>query len=370
LKIFEANNTVIDPDGCVQVRGAREHNLKDVSVDIPRDSLVVFSGVSGSGKSSLAFGTLYAEAQRRYLESVSPYARRLFHQMAVPQVDSIDGLPPAVALQQQRGFPTTRSSVGSVTTLSNLLRMLYSRAGDYPKNQPLLYAESFSANTLEGACPKCHGMGKILDATEKSMVPDNRLTIRERAIAAWPTAWGGQNLRDILVSLGYNVDRPWRDLPKKDRDWILFTEEQPAVAVYAGYTPAETQRALKRKEEPSYQGTYTGARKYLLHTFATTQSALMKRRASKYIVSSDCPLCYGKRLRREALSVKFAGFDITDMSRLPIKQLNTLLMPYLAAAQPANRDASHPEKAIVVQRIVEDFIGRLSILLDLVLVAR
>lgn len=108
--------------------GAREHNLRNVDVDLPRDALVVFTGVSGSGKSSLAFGALYAEAQRRYLESVSPYARRLFHQLAVPAVDSIDGLPPAVALQQQRGAPTTRSSVGSVTTLSNLLRMLYTPA--------------------------------------------------------------------------------------------------------------------------------------------------------------------------------------------------------------------------------------------------
>lgn len=116
----------------VQVRGAREHNLKNVSLDIPRNALVVFTGVSGSGKPSLAFGTLYAEAQRRYLESVAPYARRLFHQLSGPQVDSIDGLPSAVALrQQQRGSPTTRSSVGSVTTLSNLLRMLYSRAGTY-----------------------------------------------------------------------------------------------------------------------------------------------------------------------------------------------------------------------------------------------
>ena len=119
--------------GFVRVRGARENNLKDVSLDVPRDALVVFTGVSGSGKSSLAFGTLYAEAQRRYLESVAPYARRLFHQMGVPEVDDIEGLPPAVALQQQRGTPTTRSSVGSVTTLSNLLRMLYSRAGHYPR---------------------------------------------------------------------------------------------------------------------------------------------------------------------------------------------------------------------------------------------
>src|SRR5688572_3128467 len=117
--------------GFVRVRGARTHNLKGVDVDIPRDALVVFTGVSGSGKSSLAFGTLYAEAQRRYLESVAPYARRLFHQLGEPAVDGIDGLPPAVALQQQRGAPTTRSSVGSVTTLSNLLRMLYSRSEEH-----------------------------------------------------------------------------------------------------------------------------------------------------------------------------------------------------------------------------------------------
>src|SRR6478672_3387517 len=138
---------VKDSTGFVHVRGAREHNLKNVDVDIPRDALVVFTGVSGSGKSSLAFGTLYAEAQRRYLESVAPYARRLFDQMDVPQVDSIEGLPPAVALQQHRGTPTSRSSVGSVTTLSNLLRMLLSRAGTYPPGLPMLHAEDFSPNT-------------------------------------------------------------------------------------------------------------------------------------------------------------------------------------------------------------------------------
>src|SRR6204780_3994876 len=147
--------------GFVSVKGARQHNLKNIDVVIPRDSLVVFTGVSGSGKSSLAFGTLYAEAQRRYLESVSPYARRLFHQLEVPEVDSIEGLPPAVALQQQRGSPTTRSSVGSVTTLSNLLRMLYSRAGDYPKGQVLLYAESFSPKTRAGGSPSCHRPGRV-----------------------------------------------------------------------------------------------------------------------------------------------------------------------------------------------------------------
>src|SRR5680860_14629 len=295
--------------GFVHVRGAREHNLKNVNVDIPRDALVVFTGISGSGKSSLAFGTLYAEAQRRYFESIAPYARRLIDQMGVPEVDAIDGLPPAVALQQHRGSTTSRSSVGSVTTLSNSIRLLYSRAGTYPPKQPHLHAEAFSPNTPAGACPKCYGLGRVYEVTECSMVPDDSLTIRERAVAAWPPAWHGQNLRDILVSLGFDIDRPWRELPKKDRDWILFTDEQPTALVYAGFTLAETRRALKRKEEPSYQGTFTGARRYVLHTFANTQSALIKKRVSRYLLSGLCPLCRGTRLRRESLSVTFAGVD-------------------------------------------------------------
>ena len=362
----ETETSIHADHGRVRVRGAREHNLKNVSVELPRDALVVFTGVSGSGKSSLAFGTLYAEAQRRYLESVSPYARRLFHQMPVPEVDEIDGLPPAVALQQQRGTPTARSSVGSVSTLSNSLRMLYSRAGDYPPGQELLYAESFSPNTAEGACPQCSGLGRVYEVTEQSMVPDDSLTIRERAVAAWPPAWHGQNLRDILVTMGYDVDTPWRDLPKKDRDWILFTDETPTVPVYAGLTPEETKRALKRKETPSYQGTFTGARRYVLQTFANTESASMKKRVARYMVSTECPLCRGRRLRQEALSVTFAGLDITEMSRLPLARLAQLMKPFAKGEVPADTAAAkHPEQLIVTRRIAADLCARLSVLLDM-----
>src|ERR1700743_2220355 len=127
----------------MRVRGTRQNNLKNGDVDLPRDSIVVFTGVSGSGKSSLAFGTLFAESQRRYLESVAPYARRLIDEAAFPEVASIDGLPPAFALQQQRSAGNARSSVGSVTTLSSLVRMLYSRAGCYPPGQPMLDAKIF-----------------------------------------------------------------------------------------------------------------------------------------------------------------------------------------------------------------------------------
>ncbi|WP_303635540.1 excinuclease ABC subunit UvrA [Stenotrophomonas tuberculopleuritidis] len=321
------SSCAVAASGCVEVRGAREHNLRNVDVSIPRNALVVFSGVSGSGKSSLAFGTVFAEAQRRYFESVAPYARRLIDQAGVPDVDAIDGLPPAVALQQQRGASNARSSVGSVTTLSSLVRMMYSRAGAYPAHQPMLYAEDFSPNTPQGACSTCHGLGHVYEVTEALMVPDPSLSIRERAIASWPPAWHGQNLRDILVTLGYDIDVPWKQLPKKHRDWILFTEDTPSVPVYAGFTPAETRAALKRKLEPSYMGTYTGARRYVLHTFANTQSALMRKRVSRYMEGRLCPACHGKRLKPEALSVTFAGVDIGEFMRLPLDQLADLLEP-------------------------------------------
>ena len=389
------------PSGMVRVRGAREHNLKNVDVDIPRDALVVFTGVSGSGKSSLAFSTLYAEAQRRYFESVAPYARRLIDQVGVPDVDSIEGLPPAVALQQQRGTPSTRSSVGSVTTLSSLIRMLYSRAGSYPPGQPMLYAEDFSPNTPQGACPQCHGLGRVYEVTEALMVPDPSLTIRQRAVASWPMAWQGQNLRDILVTLGYDVDVPWRDLPKKQRDWILFTEETPTVPVYAGLTPKETRVALKRKMEPSYQGTFTGARRYILHTFTHSQSALMKKRVSRFMLGSPCPLCDGKRLKHEALSVTFAGYDIGELSQMPLLQVAEVLKPVAArhyleegdeagevlthqqtreareqrVAHGASGHANAPdvrhtpnlsvEKRLAAQRIAQDLLERVSTLTDL-----
>ncbi|WP_282387308.1 MULTISPECIES: excinuclease ABC subunit UvrA [unclassified Pseudomonas] len=389
------------PAGMVRVRGAREHNLKNVDVDIPRDALVVFTGVSGSGKSSLAFSTLYAEAQRRYFESVAPYARRLIDQVGVPDVDSIEGLPPAVALQQQRGTPSARSSVGSVTTLSSLIRMLYSRAGSYPPGQPMLYAEDFSPNTPQGACPECHGLGRVYEVTEALMVPDPNLTIRQRAVASWPLAWQGQNLRDILVTMGIDVDIPWKKLPKKQRDWILFTEETPTVPVYAGLTPEETRVALKRKMEPSYQGTFTGARRYILHTFTHSQSALMKKRVSQFMRGSPCPLCEGKRLKREALSVTFAGYDIGEFSQMPLLQVAEVLRPVAAAnyleqveesgdtlshaqtrearqqrvAHGASGHASAPdvrhtpnlslEKRLAAQRIAEDLLERVSTLTDL-----
>lgn len=147
-------------DGYIRVRDAREHNLQGVDVDIPRDVVAVFTGVSGSGKSSLAFGTIYAEAQRRYFESVAPYARRLIHQVGAPKVGGITGLPPAVSLQQRRSAPTSRSSVGTITNLSNSLRMLFSRAGDYPPGAEHLDSDAFSPTRRPGPAPSATGWAR------------------------------------------------------------------------------------------------------------------------------------------------------------------------------------------------------------------
>jgi excinuclease ABC subunit A len=123
----------------------------------------------------------------------------------------------------------------------------------------MLYAESFSPNTPEGACPHCHGLGRVYDITEQTMVPDPSLTIRERAIAAWPTAWQGQNLRDILTTLGFDIDLPWKDLSKKTVTGFYLRRNNLLFLFLPGFTHKEVKAALRRKEEPSYMGTFTGA---------------------------------------------------------------------------------------------------------------
>ena len=345
------------------MRGAREHNLRGADVDIPRDALVVFTGVSGSGKSSLAFGTLYAEAQRRYFESVAPYARRLIRQVGAPRVDEVTGLPPAVALEQRRSAPTGRSSVGTVTTLSNSLRMLFSRAGRYPEGAERLDSDAFSPNTAVGACRECHGLGTVHRVTEESLVPDPSLTIREGAIAAWPGAWLGKNLRDITGTLGYDLDRPWRELPQGDRDWLLFTDEQPVVTVHPVREAGRIQRP--------YQGTYQSAKRYILHTFADTKSDTMRQRVQRFLVSADCPVCGGRRLRPEALAVTFQGYDIAGLAALPLERLAVLLRPSAEAADARDTpDAAGPgdERGVVenvAATLARDLVARIEVLTEL-----
>ncbi|UGT55698.1 ATP-binding cassette domain-containing protein [Nocardia asteroides] len=343
-------------DHLVRVRGARVHNLCDVDADMPRNALVAFTGVSGSGKSSLAFGTLYAESQRRYLESVAPYARRLLHQVEASDVDDVTGLPPTVALAQRRSSPSSRSTVGTVTAISNSLRLLMSREGDYPAGPARtgpghypagtnrLYSDAFSPNTVEGACPRCHGQGVVHEATEASMVPDPSLSIRAGAIASWPGAWQGKNLRDVLAALGYDIDRPWRELAPAAREWILFTDDQPVVTV-------EPEREPHRIQRP-YQGTYTGAARLLLRAHAESKSAATRERAARFLHTATCPLCAGRRLKPEALAVTFAGRNITELAELPLSELAEVLGP-------------HTEGAGAAAVLTQDLVSRIEVLIEL-----
>ncbi|MEU4097078.1 excinuclease ABC subunit UvrA [Streptomyces sp. NPDC026673] len=346
------NSTAHDP--YVRVRGAREHNLRNVDVDIPRDALAVFTGVSGSGKSSLAFGTIYAEAQRRYFESVAPYARRLIHQVGAPAVDDVLGLPPAVALEQRRGAPTSRSYVGTVTTLSNTLRMLFSRAGRYPEGAGPVDSDAFSPNTAAGACPVCHGLGRVHRATEELMVPDPSLSIAQGAIAAWPGAWHGKNLRDVTRTLGHDVDRPWRELPPADREWILFTDEQPVVTVHPVREAGRIQRP--------YQGTFQSARRYVMHTFADSKSPALRARAERFLESSVCPACGGSRLRPESLAVTFAGHSIAELNALQLARLAEVLRP---AARGEVDDLPEGPQRRIATALCADLVARIEVVTEL-----
>lgn len=346
----------------IGVQGARTHNLNNLTFSFPRDAVVVFTGVSGSGKSSLAFDTVFAEAQRRYFESVAPHARRLIDQASVPDVDDISGLPPAVALQQSRSGTQERSSVGSITRIAVTLRLLFSRGGVKPADTPFLAAEAFSPNNPQGACPVCQGVGLIHDVVEDDLVPDSSLSIREGAIAAWPNGWQAKNLRTILETLGYDIATPWENLSRKDKDWILYTDEHPSVPVFPGLDAGQRKKAIEEGAEPAYNGTYVSVRKHVLQRFAGGKDTV-KKRVERFVRSKSCPSCHGKRLNKHALSVTFAGYDIAQISDLTVSQLSGLLQPYAEARSEQLPEDLALREAVI--RMTSDICMRLAQLEDL-----
>nr|WP_281497020.1 excinuclease ABC subunit UvrA [Ornithinimicrobium sp. F0845] len=329
------------------------HNLRDVDVEIPRGRLVAITGVSGSGKSSLAFGTIHGEAQRRYFDSVAPFARRLIHTAIDPQVRDITGLPPAVAIEQRPAAPSSRSSVGTITTTGNTLRMLWSRCGDYPDDVAPMDSDHFSPNTAVGACPECSGLGVVHRPTEASMVPDPGLSIAQGAIAAWPGAWLGKNYRDIVATLGHDIDTPWHDLPQQSRDWILFTDEQPVVTV----VPTRDADRINRP----YQGTYSSAARYVMRTLSETRSATQRARALRFVETSPCPVCHGRRLTPDALRVTWQGLAIDEAQHLPVSRLLPVLRGRLEGLPDQGGSAGEAAERL----LLTDLVSRLAVLVTL-----
>jgi len=314
-------------DAMVRVRDAHLHNLAHVSTEFPRGQLVAFTGVSGSGKSSLAFGTVHGESQRRYLESIAPFARRLIGSAVDPQVEHVSGLPPTVALEQRTSGGGARSTVATISTLSNGIRLLYSRAGDHPAevlqlgsalHGGRLLAAAFSPNTPEGMCPRCHGTGVLHEPTEASMVPDPSLSINDGAIAAWPGAWAGKNFHDILAELDIvDLDAPWREIPRQTRDWILFTDEQPVVTV----KPVRGIDQIQR----NYEGKWQSVTRYLRRTLENSASETSRARALRYLESFTCPTCHGHRITPEAQRVSYLDRPIFELIALAAEDVLGLL---------------------------------------------
>lgn len=346
---------MVDPSSTVRVHDAHLRNLRHVSVEFPRGTLVAVTGVSGSGKSSLAFGTVHGEAQRRYLESVAPFARRLIAGAVDPKVGRIDGLPPTVALEQSRSGGGARSTVGTFSTVSNSVRLLFSRSGTYPQGLRervgRLDSDRFSPNTASGMCPTCQGTGTVHAPTEASMVPDASVSIDDGAIAAWPGAWLGKNFHDILVTLGYRTDVPWSQLSREDRDWILFTPDKPVVTVH----PVRGAHQIQR----TYDGTWRSVATYLRETLASTSSDATRRRVLSFMDHSVCPECGGRRLTADALSVTYLGLTIDELNAVPLEELAGL---FAGVASPSEAERLLLEQVTpTVRAAVELGLGHLSL---------
>lgn len=386
---------------CVSIHDAHLHNLRHIDVTIPHGQLVAFTGISGSGKSSLAFGTIHGEGQRSYLESVAPFARRLISQATDPQVGSIEGLSPTVALQQQTTAPGARSTVGTISSTSNIVRLLYSRCGDYsalsgstlsgdapfnaatsdgapsgsaPSDTPItrLASDAFSPNTADGMCLECRGTGTKFVATEESMVHEPQLSIRDGAITAWPGAWAGKNFRDILEALGYDLDRPWQELSESDRNWILFTRERPVVEIVPHRGADQIQR--------TYQGTWRSVAEYLYKTLRETESDSLRRRTESFLESHTCSNCGGAGLRPQALQVRYLGVAINELNAWSLDFLHQELVERQqelgqraggsnaarddhpgAAAAPATRTAQDDAEALLLTQIIPPLAAALEL---------
>jgi excinuclease ABC subunit A len=229
--------------------------------------------------------------------------------------------------------------------------MLYSRAGTYPEGAAHLAAEAFSPNTVAGACPECHGLGVTHDVAEDLMVPDPSLSIREGAVASWPGAWQGKNLLRIVHAVGIDVDRPWRDLPRAEQEWVLFTDEQPTVLIERRGEPDDTTGR-------DYRGTFWSARRNLRHILADSPSEMMRAKAMRFVRSETCRVCGGTGLTRDALAVTFAGRSIAEVNALAFTDVAGLLRGALDGVVPG-------DSTEVLERLCRDLLARVEVLLDL-----
>ena len=317
------------------VRGARVHNLKNIDVDIPLGKLVAIAGVSGSGKSSLALGSLYAEGSRRYLEALSTYTRRRITQAGKADVEEIRHVPAALALHQRPGIPGVRSTFGTASELLNSLRLLFSRLGSHtcpnghlcPPNMDVALmlptkcpicgeefygpgAEAMAFNS-EGACPHCSGTGIVRTVDESSLVPDESLSIAEGAVAPWQTLMWSL-MKDIAKEMGVRIDVPFRDLTPAEKD-IVF--HGPAEKKHIFYVNEKTNVAAEM-DFTYYNAIYT-----VENALAKVKDEKGMKRVEKFLHEAACPECQGTRLSAKVRSTKLAGKNLAEATAMTLDEL-------------------------------------------------
>jgi len=320
----------------IRVRGARVHNLKNVDVDIPLHKIVGIAGVSGSGKSSLALGILYAEGSRRYLEALSTYTRRRMTQAEKAQVEEVLYVPAALALRQRPGIPGIRSTFGTGTELLNSLRLMYSRLAEHrcPNGHyvpPSLKVaaghelvcpecgESFFAPSAEelafnsqGACRRCDGTGIVRTVDESTLVPDESLSIDEGAVAPWQTLMWSL-MKDIAREMGVRTDVPFRELTEKERD-IVF--HGPAVKKNIIYQN-KTSGAAGDMDFTYFNATYT-----VENALSKVKDEKGMKRVEKFLRQSICPDCGGTRLSEEARAPRLRGISLAEACTMTLSELS------------------------------------------------
>lgn len=319
----------------ILIRGAKVHNLKNIDVDIPLGKIVGIAGVSGSGKSSLAMGVLYAEGSRRYLEALSTYTRRRMTQASKASVDEVLYVPAALALHQRPGIPGIRSTFGTGTELLNSLRLMYSRLSNHrcPNGHYLkpslavaagkelvcsecgvhFYAPSAEelAFNSQGACQKCGGTGIVHTVDMASLVPDDSLTIDDGAVAPWNSLMWSL-MTDVCREMGVRTDVPFRDLTEQEKDIVYHG---PAVKKHLFYKSKNTENAGE------LDFTYFNAVYTVENALAKVKDEKGMRRVEKFLKEDICPECHGTRLSAAARAPKLRGISLDEVCNMTLSEL-------------------------------------------------
>lgn len=368
--LIAAGKDSLMPDH-IEVRGARVHNLKNIDVDIPLNKIVGIAGVSGSGKSSLALGVLYAEGSRRYLESLSTYTRRRMTGAAAANVDEVLYVPASLALHQRPSVPGIRSTFGTGTELLNSIRLMFSRLASHrcpnghylepaltvaqglecvcPECGERFYAPSAEelAFNSQGACPGCTGTGMVLTVDESTLVPDESLTIDEGAVLPWQTLMWSL-MKDIARKLGVRTDVPFRELTQKERDIIFHGPAQKVHMIYQNQT---------RGDAGEMDFTYFNAIYTVENALSRVKDEKGMKRVEKFLRQDVCPDCGGTRLSERARAPKLCGLSLDQVCRMTLSEL----VPWVIKVPENLPEEMHP----MAQSICDSFLSVSKRLMDL-----